>query len=226
MSEVYILMKHIRNMISNAKYAGDNDLRLPNDSINSDNPGNWDVAELNKRVTGAYKSLQLFIQDVAAESFLTDVLSGKTPVTDVVLTSSDADKIFAHLNIAVFLGIPHALSIPFDAAATDAQRGTTLLQQLVNIYKQALERQSNAGDAFTALAAVTSTKLKVQKLVELNKIILGKNAIVNPLYTPLDVTNIQTELALPAASKNCQERRYTGDRRLAAKCFKSSCPCI
>ena len=63
------------------------------------------------------------------------------------------DKTFAHLNIAVFLGIPHALSIPFDAAATDVQRGTTLLQQLVNIYKQALSRENDAtaGDAFTAL---------------------------------------------------------------------------
>ena len=225
LSEVYILMNNIRNMISNAKYAGDNDLRLPNDSINSDNPGNWDVAELNKRVTGAYKSLQLFIQDVAAESFLTDVLSGKTPVTDVVLTSSDMDKIFAHLNIAVFLGIPHALSIPFDAAATDAQRGTTLLQQLVNIYKQALERQSNAGDAFTALAAVTSTKLKVQKLVELNKIILGKNAIVNPLYTTL-YNKYSDRISLACRTKNYQERRDTGDGRLAAECFKSSCPGI
>ena len=106
-------------MISNVKYAGDSDLRLPNDPINADNPGNWDIDELNKRVTGAYKSLQLFIQDVATEPFLTDVLSGTTAVTDVVPDSSDIDKIYSHLNIAVFLGIPHALSIPFDATASE-----------------------------------------------------------------------------------------------------------
>jgi hypothetical protein len=200
-SEIYILVRHIRNMISNVKYAGDSDLRLPNDPVNPDNPGNWDIDELNKRVTGAYKSLQLFIQDVAAEPFLKDVLSGKTAVTDVVLNSSDIGKTYAHLNIAVFLGIPHALSIPFDATASETQRGTTLLQQLVNIYNQALERESDATNAFTALVAVTSAKLKVQKLVELNKIILGKNAIVNPLYKPLNVTNINTELALPSTQK-------------------------
>ena len=72
-------------------------------------------------------------------------------------------------------------------SATDAQRATTLLQQLVNIYKQAVARESEATSAITALATVTSTKLKVQKLTELVKIILGKNAIVNPLYTPLVV---------------------------------------
>jgi hypothetical protein len=201
LSEIYILIGHIRNMISNAKYVGDSDLRLPNDSISSDNPGNWDADELNKRVTGAYKSLQLFIQDIASASFLTDVLSGKTHVDDVVLTTAQMDTIFTFLNNALFLGIPHALSIPFDANATEAQRVTTLLQQLVNIYKQAVQREIDASAAITALATVTTTKLKVQKLTELIKIILGKNSIVNPLYTPLNVTNIQLELALPTLQK-------------------------
>ena len=198
LSEIYILINHIRNMISNAKYAGDSDLRLPNDVISSDNTGNWDADELNKRVTGAYKSLQVFIQGVAAEPFLTDVLSGTTNVADVILTASQVDDVFAQLNNAIYLGIPHALSIPFDASATDAQRATTLLQQLVNIYKQAVARESEATSVITALASVTTTKLKVQKLTELIKIILGKNAIVNPLYTPLELTSIQAELALPS----------------------------
>lgn len=201
LSEVYILINHIRNMISNAKYAGDSDLRLSNDVINPDNTGNWDADELNKRVSGAYKSLQIFIQSVAAEPFLTDVLSGKIHVGDVVLTALQMEDVFTHLNNAVFLGIPHALSIPFDVNATDAQRDTTLLQQLVNIYNQAVSRESEAAMALTALATVATAKLKVQKLTELVKIILGKNAIINPLYTPLEVTNIQTELALTSAQK-------------------------
>ena len=201
LSEIYILISHIRNMISNAKYAGDSDLRLPNDVINSDNTGNWDADELNKRVTGAYKSLQVFIQGVAAEPFLTDVLSGKTHVSDVVLTALQIDDIFTHLNNAVFLGIPHALSIPFDVNATDVQRGTTLLQQLVNIYNQAVSRENDATAAITALTTVSTIKLKVQKLTELIKIILGKNAIINPLYTPLEVTSIQTELGLIPSQK-------------------------
>ena len=211
LSEVYILIRHIRNMISNVKYAGDSDLRLPNDPVKSDNPGNWDVDELNKRVTGAYKSLQLFIQDVAAEPFLTDVLSGKTPVADVVLALQMIDKIFAHLNIAVFLGIPHALSIPFDATATDAQRGTTLLQQLVNIYNQAVERESDATDAFTAIAAVTSTKLKVQKLLELNKIILGKECNRESIIHAVECNQHPDRIGITCRSKNCKKRWYTGN---------------
>jgi hypothetical protein len=201
LSEVYILIDHIRNMISNAKYAGDSDLRLPNDVINPDNTGNWDADELNKRVTGAYKSLQVFIQDVAGESFLTDVLSGKTAISDVILTAPQANDIFTHLNNAVFLGIPHALSIPFDVKATDAQRNTTLLQQIVNIYKQAVSCESEATTAIAALASASTAKSKVQKLTEIIKIILGKNAIVNPLYTPLNVTSIKTELALATNQK-------------------------
>ncbi len=140
----------------------------------------------------------MFIQGVAAEPFLTDVFSGTTNVLDVVLTTSQADDVFTQLNNAIYLGIPHALSIPFDAISSDAQRATTLLQQLVNIYKQAVARESEATAAITALASVTTTKLKVQKLTELVKIILGKNAIVNPLYTPLELTSIQAELALPS----------------------------
>ena len=201
LSEMYILMNHIRNMISNAKYAGDSDLRLPNDDIKSDNTGNWDADELNKRIIGAFKSLQIFIQGIAAEPFLTDVLSGKVHVNDVVLTSLQVDEVFTNLKNAIFLGIPHALSIPFDANATDAERATTLLQQLVNIYNQAVARESEATTAITALGTITSTKFKVQKLTELVKIILGKNAIVNPLYTPLVVTDIKTELALLPSQK-------------------------
>jgi hypothetical protein len=105
------------------------------------------------------------------------------------------NDIFTHLNNAVFLGIPHALSIPFDINATDAQRNTTLLQQIVNIYKQAVSRESEATTAIAALASASTAKSKVQKLTEIIKIILGKNAIVNPLYTPLNVTSIKTELA-------------------------------
>ncbi|MDN3657348.1 hypothetical protein QWZ08_16980 [Ferruginibacter paludis] len=201
LSEIYILMKYIRNMVSSAKYAGDSDIRLPNDPVNPDNPGNCDVDELNKRVTAAHKSLQLFIQDIATAAFLTDVLSGKTPVNDVVPTVAQVDTLFTYLHNAVFLGIPHALSIPFDAAATSDQRATGLLQQVVNIYKQAVAREAEATAAVTAMASVTSVKLKVQKLIELTKIVLGKNAIVNPLYTPLETTSIQKELALAPDKK-------------------------
>ena len=195
-SETYILINHIRNMISNAKYAGDNDLRLPVDVMNPDNVGNWDADELNKRVNGAYKSLQVWIQGVEAESFLTNILNGTTHVEDAVVTVAEINTMFDHLDNALFLGIPHALSIPFNATATDAQRGTTVLQQMVNIYKQAVLRESDATAAINAMASVTSAKLKVQKLIELAKIVLGKNAIVNPLYTPLSITTIQTELNL------------------------------
>jgi hypothetical protein len=201
LGEVYILMNHIRNMISNAKYAGDADLRLPNDVIDSNNTGNWDADELNKRVTAASQSLQLLIQSVASSTVLTDVINGTTAINDAVLTSGDLDSIFTFLHNAVLFGIPHALSIPFNAGASDADRAVASLQQFVNIYKQAVSRQTEAAAAITALATVTAANLRVQKLVELNKIILGKNAIVNPLYTPLKLTDIQTELALPSAQK-------------------------
>ena len=69
----------------------------PTTLLSSDNTGNWDADELNKRVTGAYKSLQVFIQGVAAEPFLTDVLSGTTNVLDVVLTTSQVDDVFTQL---------------------------------------------------------------------------------------------------------------------------------
>jgi hypothetical protein len=201
LAEIFILMKHIRNLISSAKYAGDSDIRLPNDPVNPDNPGNCDVDELNKRVTAAHKSLQLFIQDIASAAFLTDVLSGKTPVNDVVPSVAQADTLFTYLHNAVFLGIPHALSMAFDAAATSDQRATALLQQVVNIYKQAVARETEATAAVTAMASVTSAKLQVQKLTELTKIVLGKNAMVNPLYTPLETTSIQKELGLTPDKK-------------------------
>ena len=193
--ELYILMDHIRNMISNAKYTGDADLRMPNDPVNPDNTGNWDVDEFNKRVTAAYKALQLFIQDVASRPFLVDILNGTKHIGDVVLTSADMNSILESLNNAVFMGIPHALSIPFDANATDADRGATLLQQIVNIYNQAVSREAEASAAITALASVTSLQLKVQKLKDLIKIVLGKNTVANPLYTPLELTSIQSELS-------------------------------
>ncbi|MEO7047876.1 MAG: hypothetical protein ABI091_21435, partial [Ferruginibacter sp.] len=199
--EAYILMNHIRNMISNAKYAGDVDLRLPNDVMDSNNTGNWDADELNKRVTAASQSLKLLIQSVSSSTVLMNVINATTAVSDAALTPGDLDTIFTFLHNAVLFGIPHALSVPFYEGASDADRSTTLLQQFINIYKQAVSRDSEADTAITALTTVTSAKMKVQKLVEINKILLGKNAIVNPLYTPLNVANIQTQLALPVAAK-------------------------
>ncbi|HEY6978177.1 MAG TPA: hypothetical protein VH396_17875 [Chitinophagaceae bacterium] len=200
-NELFLLIKHIRNMISNAKYTGAAELMLPNDVTGSNNPGNHDADEFDKRIKGAQQSLGIFIQDVEAETFIQDVLKGTTAISDITLTDVDVSNIFTHLTNAVFLAIPHALSITFDPAATDVERGQAVLQQLLSAYKEAVKRKATADSLVTQTDSITVPKLKVQKLAEAGKAILGKNFLAIPQYTPNDLTDIKKQLALPVSQK-------------------------
>ena len=195
-NELFLLTGHIRNMISNAKYSGAAELMHANDVTASNNPGNHDADEFDKRIKAALTALQNLVQDVEAESFVQEVLGGTTAIADVILSDADESKMFTHLTKAVFLGIPHALSIAFDPAANDNQRRQAVLQQLLNIYKEAIKRKTIAEDLIKQTDSITVPKTKVEKLVDAGKAILGKNFLAIPQYTPNDLTHIQTQLSL------------------------------
>lgn len=196
-NELFLLTGHIRNMISNAKYSGAAELMHLNAVADSNNPGNHDAAEFDTRIKAAFTALQKLVQDVEAETFVQDVLGGTTAIGDIILTDADEIKMLAHLTNAGFLGIPHALSIAFKPAANNDQRRQTVLQQLLNIYKEAAKRKTIAEDLIRQTDSITVPKTKVQKLVDAGKAILGKNFLAVPLYTPNDLTDINTQLSQP-----------------------------
>lgn len=201
LSGILLLLKHIRNMIGNARYAGAGELMMPNDVTNAQNPGNHNVAELETRMNAARNSLQLFITQVAAAPYVAPVLDGTVAVADVELDAAAFNGVFSFLQNALMLGFPGVLSGLFQVQDTPGQRNTACLQRLINVYKEAQARSKSAAAAAAKLASLTEARQKVEKLGELGRITLGKTFLAIPQFTPPSMASITQQLALPIAQK-------------------------
>lgn len=196
-SELFLQLSHIRNLFSNARMAGAAELVGPNDETDKKNPGNHDLAEYDKRVKAAFKSLQALNQAIGSEPFVAAVLNGSKAVSDVAVQQGDRDKIVQHLGNALLMGIPNALALSLSPEGNEQTRFTEALQHLLNIYKQGVAREQAANDLVALIDGSPETAFKIGKLGELAKQVYGKQFMAIPLYTPANAAGIVAQLALP-----------------------------
>ncbi len=199
-ADILLMMKNIRNMLSNARNAGAAELLMPDTVADTNNPNAYDVTELYGRVKNTYLALDLFRTTLAARSYLSPVLSGDIASGDVPLTATDFDSIFADLQKARAFGMPNALSFTVPADVRAEQRYTYALQHLINIYNEVLSRCQQAAALLTEIDKATVPKTKADKLGDLAAVILGKGFRVIPLYA-FDATPVRAQLQLPASQK-------------------------
>jgi hypothetical protein len=195
--EALLLFKKIRNMLGNARPAGQSDLKIAGDAISSSNPGNFNVVELEARVNIGLQALGAFITTVQGLNAVYQVLNGNKAVSEVVVSPTDTYQIYGQLDRAAHLGIPNALSVNVMSAGTAEKRGTVLLQHLLNILNQAKARYQVAIDISNKIPAITVPKVRVEKLIELSKAVFGKSFIVIPTYGVPGTEAITSQLAIP-----------------------------
>ena len=175
--EILLLLTQVRNMLSNARAAGASEFLLADATTDDKNPGNFDIAEFDKRIKAAFKALQALNAAISGEAFVAKVLTGTIALTDVVPAAGDFEKLVEHLTNAVLMGIPNAFSLVFDTDAGSQQRFTAALQHLMNIYKETVARETSAAELITFIDNSDDATIKIEKLGELAKIVFGKTFI-------------------------------------------------
>lgn len=201
LTEMFTLVRHVRNMLSNARMAGASDFRKADEEQSLANAGMYDMAEFEARINAARTSLQLFISQVESESYITSVADGTVSAEEIILTTADLNDIIQNLGIGLYMGFPNAMNLPVMGNADPLEGHRACLKHLMGILKEAKKRKAEADKAFAALPPVTNQRLRVEKLEELGTIVFGKGFRALAAFTKHDMSKVIQQLDLPAAQK-------------------------
>ncbi len=199
-SELFYFIRNARNLFADSKYSGAGDLQFPDTIADASNAGLHDADDLSLRMSEAFTVLQTLYNDIKAESFVDDVLKGTTAADKVVLTSANYIKIIQHLNRSRAFGISNAVIDSFLIKAEGNDHFATAFNQLLSALKEITNRVELAKSLNTSIPAIDKPALKIEKFTELAKLIFGKSMLVIPTYTPANITELNDQLTLPAAS--------------------------
>ena len=201
LSEMFTIIRHIRNMMSNARMAGASDFRKADEEESLANAGMYEIAEFEARINAARTSLQLFISQVEAESYISSVADGSVSAEEIILTTADLNDIIQNLGIGMYMGFPNAMNLPVMGHADPTEGQRACLKQLIGVLKEAKKRKAEADKAFAALPPASNQRLRVEKLDELGTIVFGKGFRALASFSKHDVSHIIQQLDLPVSQK-------------------------
>jgi hypothetical protein len=204
--ELFILLRHLCNLLGSARCAGAGDLRPAAETVASINPGQFDTGEYNSRITRALNALRNFNTTVAQETFMVPILNGTMAPAQVVLSNADFNRVLSYLNQAVLLGIPNAMGSAAGLVKTGNRYYTQALEQLYTVYKESKKRETDALAHQAGIAGSTPAG-QVEKLSDLAKLCFGRNMITLPVFMPPNLTDLRNQLNFPDSTRLT---RFTG----------------
>lgn len=200
-SRLFHLLRKIMSLLANAKPAGSSDMVLPQSIIDHSNEGNFNVSELEQRIFKVFDELKSLTDSVTAETYIKDVLDGKTAADKVALAASDYTNMLGYLDRAFHVGISNAYGSGLIIIADKFDHFYSVHQQLLLVTKELMNRLAAATTLKNSISTITKISLRVQKLQELAKVVLGKNKIVLPVYQLTNTAEINDQLLLGPTEK-------------------------
>ena len=201
LAEMFTLVRHIRNMLSNARMAGASDFRKADEEESLANAGMYEIAEFEARINAARTSLQLFINQVESESYISSVADGSVSAEEIILTTADMNDIIQNLSIGLYMGFPNSMNLPVVGHADPLEGQRACLKQLMGVLKEAKKRETEADKAFAALPPATNQRLWVEKLEELGTLVFGKGFRALAAFSKHDLSKVIQQLDLPSEQK-------------------------
>ncbi|MGZ5245714.1 MAG: hypothetical protein ACXWV5_01410 [Flavitalea sp.] len=200
-SRLFHLLKKITSLLANAKPAGASDMVLPQSVTDHSNEGNFNVSELEQRIFKVFDELQSLTNTIAAENYIKDVLDGKTAADKVALAATDYTNMLGYLDRAMFVGISNAYGSGLIIIPDNFDHFYAVHQQLLLVTKELINRLAAATALKNTISTITKPSLRVQKLQELAKAIMGRNKTVLPVYQLINTPKINDQLSLGSTEK-------------------------
>ncbi|MET0242955.1 MAG: hypothetical protein ABW174_05790, partial [Flavitalea sp.] len=200
-SRAFTILGKIGSILSNARFAGSNDTIPPHAMKDHTNEGSHNVTEYEQRIFKTFDEMELLLKDLSNEIYVKDVIDGKTAADKIGITAADHTQMLAYMDRAMQIGINNAYGSGLIINNETHEHYKLIHQQILLITKELLTRATAAIPLKTSIGTITKPSLKVQKLAELAKTVLGKNKIILPLYQSTNTPEIDNQLSLPKSER-------------------------